>query len=118
MWRTPTGQRVLHGAEAELFKHGVEALVQEIEQSAEIDEEHSVGVLLFDELKRPQKLQMLESVAMALLDANVPPPPANALTDATVGAIYEQLRIELEIEFDKGADPLEAAQPEMAAGGL
>src|SRR5690349_358791 len=101
MWKTPSGVRVLRGAEAELFKHGLHALLEAIKLSAEIDEEYELGIFPFGDLNRAQKLQMMEAVAAAILDRKMPAPPANALSDATVGAIYDQLRIEIEIELDK-----------------
>jgi len=43
---------------------------------------------------------MLEKVMTALVDPMIPAPPSSALLEATVAAIYAQLRTSIEIELD------------------
>ena len=100
MWWTQEGERVLVGAEAILFREALGYLWDEIEMCEEIDEEHHVGVKVFDNLSVGQKLTMLVQVGEALLDAAVPVPELTAVNEATVAAVFAQLAINIELELD------------------
>lgn len=99
MWRTEVGNRVLKGAEAALFLECLGDLWTGIELCAEIEEEHRVGVKVFDSLTTGQKLSMLVNAGEALIDPAIPAPRLTAVNEATVAAVFNQLRINLEVQF-------------------
>lgn len=96
MWHTSDGDRVLEGAEARLFRSGVAALVEQVTQF----EGWACGITLFDELTQSQQLAVLESVATPLLTADRPSPELTAVNEAAIGAVFEQIRLEVEMEID------------------
>lgn len=100
MWDTTDGVRILQGAESTLVRNTIHELVDVIRAAKADDESARVGVMLFDELSWEQQLAMLLRVAKQLFDPFLPPPPKSALMDATVAAIYAQMRIGIEIEID------------------
>ena len=83
MYRTSRGDRVLEGAERQLF---VQALATLVDQFSDADSEF--GIPPFDELQRNQKIAALHMVARGLLCPDQPPPPLTAVLEATVAAIY------------------------------
>jgi hypothetical protein len=97
MWRTPHGDRVLTGAEAQTFKLGLSDLVEDL---AESGDDHDCGVEAFDALSYGQRLAVLEDVSKALLDSSVSSPAHTAANEAAIYAIYRQLVAALEIELD------------------
>ena len=103
MWRTEQGNRVLKGAEAALFFECLGDLWAEIELCAEIEEDHRVGIKIFDNLAVGQKLSMLIHAGEALIDPTIPAPRLMAVNEATVAAVFNQLRINLEVQFDDPA---------------
>ncbi len=63
MWHTPSGVRILTGAEAELFRAGLAGVLSGLEEG-QWGDKLEVGIKTFDELTYEQKLAMLEHVAM------------------------------------------------------
>jgi hypothetical protein len=115
VWRTQLGERVLRGAEWELFREGVSVLWDMVETSPE-DDPYETGVEPFDRLQRNQKLAMLASVGRALRDEEVPPPELTALTEGTVAAVFRHI-LDLtlsEIEVADEPDP-DGLDPEVSA---
>ncbi len=100
MWDTTKGVRTLQGAESALVRDTIYELVDVIRAARMDDEAAWVGVTLFDELSWEQQLAMLLKLAKQLLDPLIPPLPKSALMDATVAAIYAQMRIGVDIEID------------------
>ena len=99
MWWTPDGQRVLQGAEAVLFREALGTVVDMVR-----DDNESVwqfGALPFDNLQPNQKLAVLAQVGMALLRENEPMPKLTAILEAAVGAIYDAIRVMVEMEIDQ-----------------
>src|SRR4051812_18554708 len=103
MWWTPLGERVLRGAEWELFRDGLAMLVDLVEEAKASDDPEigSVGVEAFDQLQPNQKLALLARVGKALKDEGEPMPELTAHTEATVAAVYAHVlaMIVMEIEF-------------------
>jgi hypothetical protein len=102
MWNTPMGHRVLAGAEAELFRAALTSLVIWSEE----EDDHEVGVRVFDELEPSSKLAMLEQVARALLVKAIPAPVHTAVNEGTIAAIYDQLLMDLDLECSDGEGDL------------
>jgi hypothetical protein len=99
MWWTPDGERILQGAEAGLFRDALGTVVDMIR-----DDDESFwqfGAPPFDSLRPNQKLAVLAQIGRALLHANEPMPKLTAVLEAAVGAIYEAMRLMVELEIDQ-----------------
>jgi hypothetical protein len=86
MWWSSEGERVLEGAEWDLFRHGLSTLRDDLELRDDEDEPGTIGVVVFDNLQEPQRLALLAQVVGALHDAYEPRPDLRALTEGTVSA--------------------------------
>ncbi len=114
MWRTPDGDRVLTGPEANLIRSAIEELACYIEEEGNgLEDAASVGVTLFDALNWQQKLAMLAEVGAALFDPDVPPPQHTATNEATIAAMYESIRQFVQNEIES-SDPDDPAGPQVA----
>ncbi len=100
MWDTAEGIRTLAGAEAQLVRETIRELVDAIRATKEVDQSVSLGTALFDNLSWQQQLAMLLKVAKPLLEPLTPPPPKTALMEASVAAIYAQMRVGVEYEIE------------------
>jgi hypothetical protein len=100
MWRTSEGERVLRGAEWDLFRKGLAGIWGNIEdfQEDEGDSFH-FGIKAFDILQTNQKLALLALVGKALRDEAVPMPKLTAHAEATVAAVFEFIRQSNELEM-------------------
>jgi hypothetical protein len=67
MWHTPSGDRILTGSEAELFRACLASILSGLEEG-QWGDNLELGIT-FDELTYEQKLAMLERVGSALLGA-------------------------------------------------
>ncbi len=67
MWSTSVGDRILRGAESELFRHGLCALWDDIENAGDAPELCETGVAVFDRLQPASKLAMIALVGRALV---------------------------------------------------
>jgi hypothetical protein len=108
MWWTSEGERVLRGAEWELFREGLAGVWDQIEDSKEDDEDSfTYGIPAFDNLQTNQKLALLALVGKALHDEAIPMPNLTAHAEATVATIFKYVRqsVEIEIGLDEGDDP-------------
>src|SRR4051812_14309156 len=99
MWRMSGGNRVFREAEWALFRVGLEALWDYIED----DNAGEVGlseteVAVFDVLQPGQKLALLADVAQALRDPAIPTPRHTAANEGAVAAVYTTVRLLLEQE--------------------
>jgi hypothetical protein len=72
MWVTALGNRVLRGAEWELFRVGLSTHWDDIESQEDDQEPGTTGVEGFDRLSRPERLAVLAQLAMGLHDRNEP----------------------------------------------
>jgi hypothetical protein len=108
MWWTPGGERVLRGAEWDLFREGLDGIWSWVEESMDDPELFSSGVEAFDRLQPNQKLALLALVGNALKDEAEPRPELTAHTEATVAAIFhhivDQVVFEIEMAPEFGVD--------------
>jgi hypothetical protein len=86
MYRTPEGERILLGAERQLFEASLAMMVDLLG-----DDDCDFGVRLFDELQRGQKLYSLYRVARALLRPDEPAPQHTAFAEASIASVYQHL---------------------------
>src|SRR3954462_4293036 len=111
MWWTPLGERVLRGAEWELFRDGLSMVRDLVEEAKSADDPKigSVGVEAFDQLQPDQKLALLARVGKALKDEGEPMPELTAHTEATVAAVYAHVlaMIVMEIESPPGSEKVD-----------
>ncbi len=104
MWRTSSGERVLQGPEANLFREILGYVVDQIQLALDYpDCPYEVGIEVFDRLQPNQQLVVLTEVSEALLDSSVRPPDLTAVREGTAAVIYQELEhcIEFEIELDE-----------------
>src|SRR5713101_2358762 len=100
MWWTSEGERVLRGAEWELFREALAGIWDQVEDSLENDEDSFVcGIAAFDNLHANQKVSLLALVGNALRDEAVPMPDLTAHAEATVAAVFEYIRQSIEFEI-------------------
>ncbi len=105
MWRTPHGERILRGAEWELFREGLDTLWDWVESSAVDPDISDTGTKAFDRLQMGQKLALLASVGTALSDEGVPHPDLTVNIESTVAAVFRQIASEVEQEIERSRDP-------------
>jgi hypothetical protein len=98
-YETALGDRTLRGAEAELIGSGTWQLVDDILTMNSTEDGVQLGIVLFDQMTWQQQIVLLDRVLTCLLDPSVPSPPRTALLDATIAAIYQQLRARVEGEI-------------------
>jgi len=99
MWWTPDGERILQGAEGGLFREALGTVVDMVRNDNESLWQFSAPP--FDNLQPNQKLAVLAQVGSALLRENEPTPKLTAVLEAAVGAIYDAIRIMVEMEIDQ-----------------
>ena len=107
MWHTSAGDRTLEGAEAALIREAIGWVLDTLEPQTH-DDVWLFGVRVFDHLEFGQKLALLCRVGEALLRPDIPPPKLTALSEATVGVLYQGIRQCVQIEIDDDADGFEA----------
>ncbi len=86
MYRTPNGERILLGAERQLFEMSLAMMVDYLS-----DGDFDFGVQVFDDLQRGQKLFALYRVARALLQPVEPAPSHTAFAEGTVASVYRHI---------------------------
>ena len=94
MYQTPSGERVLLGAERFLFESTLGMMVDLLG-----DGDFDFGVPAFDQLQRGQRLFALYQAASALLHAELPAPKLTAYLDATVATVFQFLIDQIEQEI-------------------
>lgn len=102
MWHTEIGNRVLSGAEAELFREGLYSLIDWTEDWPE----QPTGVRVFDRLSQAEKLAILDEVSRALLVKRIRCPVHTAVNEGTIAAIYHQIGNDVQVEIDEGRTDL------------
>lgn len=114
MWPTSRGDRTLGGTEAVLVAQAIAAMldliVEQIEdpwEGEETDPEPTLhaalhtGISLYDGLNLGQRLAVLHQTARHLLTPiDIPDRQLAAIDDATVAAIFAEIRDRIEIEAD------------------
>ena len=102
MWWTPDGKRILRDAEARLFREALGTIVDMIRGDDEGLWQFDAPP--FDDLRPNQKLAVLAQVGSALLREEEPMPKLTAVLEAGVGAIYQAIRVMVEMEIDQLAE--------------
>ncbi len=115
MWHTSRGDRVIVGEESALICRAIDEMVSALVMRVHDDFEEvagdcSSGITIYDSCTLTQRIGLLHQVAVALLTADQEPPRLNALTDATVAAIFVEVRDQVAIEIrlgnqEDGSDP-------------
>jgi hypothetical protein len=100
MWWTSAGERVLRGADWELFREGLSCLWDEVEASEKEDGPGTTGIAVFDDLPKVERLALLATVAKGLTDEDEPCPGLTALTEGTVAAIFAHILYYIEVEIE------------------
>lgn len=111
MWWTPDGDRVLQGAEWELFRQGLACLLDSVEESFNDPGALATGVAVFDSLQPSQQLAMLALVGEALKDSTIPAPELTAHTEGAVAAVYRHTSLMIEFEIGRENDPSDEDSP-------
>lgn len=120
MWNTSDGKRTLEGAEADLVRYAIDVMIDELQLSFDDDWEEDTswdchcGVSVFDSLSAHQRVGLLHDAARYLLTNTDASPPPTATSDATIAAIFLEIRDQIHIEIDFG--PGERTEPESTAG--
>ncbi len=106
MWHTSRGDRTLRGAEAALVGTAIDTMIDALlihiddafeETSAA--ECHS-GIAVYDSLSACQRVGLLHDVARHLLTETESALPLSAAAEATVAAVYVEVRDQVAIEID------------------
>jgi len=96
MWHAVGGDRVLRGAEAQVF---AESLLDLIELELTEEGDYRSGIPVFDSLTYPQKIAALHQAARALFYEAAPKPKPTAVLEGAVGAVFENMSRLLEEEI-------------------
>jgi hypothetical protein len=96
MYNTPLGVRVLQGAERTFFIESLGMIVDYMRSG-----DYGVGVTVFDDLQRNQKIAILHIVARALLCGDEPPPELTAVLEGAVAVVYQHAREVLFMELEE-----------------
>jgi hypothetical protein len=99
------GERVLQGAEWELFREGLVEVWDLTEDSFHEGNLFASGIDAFDDLQPAQKLALLALVGKALKDKATPAPELTAHTEGTVAAVFVYIRESIQVEIDRQLDP-------------
>jgi hypothetical protein len=97
MYHTPNGNRVMLGAERELFETSLGMMTDLL-----CDSDVEFGLAAFDELQRGQKLFALYVAGRALLRPDEPVPKLTAFLEAAVATIYRFALEQVEQEIEEG----------------
>lgn len=105
MWHTSRGDRTLQGAEAELVCTAIDMMIDalSIHLEDEFDEGGTIcesGVPFYDAFSASQRIGLLHDVATHLLIPTEQPLELSAALEATVAAIFVDIRDQVAIEID------------------
>jgi hypothetical protein len=110
MWPTSEGNRMLRDSEAVLLATAIDTILDPLVDYLGTDEEGEqessaavlqTGISVFDSLSIGQRIAVLHHAAHYLLtDAPFPCNSLSAIDDATIAAIYVEVRDQVEIEID------------------
>jgi len=104
-------ERVLTGAEWDLFRLGLSTLWDDVEMSDDDEEPGTTGVAVFDNLRKPERLALLAHVARGLHDEREPCSDLTALSEGTVAAVFAQLRYLVANEMENEAECMGSSSP-------
>lgn len=103
MWRASSGDRYFEGDFARILANGLLALIvkNQIQQYADVDSGHKDALKAFYCLTYEQKTFVLHKVALSLFKDDSPLCPLNAVTEAAIAAIFQEVEGLLLDEIDK-----------------
>lgn len=109
MWHTSRGDRTLDGDEAALVSRAIDemvaALLMHVDEEFEDDATDCVsGIAVYDACTPSQRIGLLHDVAKHLLTETQEPLPLSALADATVAAVFIEIRDQIAIEIGLASD--------------
>ncbi len=120
MWHTSRGDRTLFGDEAALICRAIDEMVSALVMHVHDDFEESAsdcdsGIAIFDSCTPSQRIALLHQVASFLINETKHALPLNALVDATVAAIFAEIRDQVAIEIGFGVQRNQSAADEADA---
>lgn len=108
MWHTSQGDRILQGSEAILVANAIDTMVDSLMLSVDIDadddfefcdSECESGIAVYDSLRAAQRVGLLHQVAQHLLADTPETIPLSAALEATIAAIFVEIRDQVAIEI-------------------
>lgn len=116
MWPTSNGDRTLDGAEAMLVASALDTMLDNLidhlpededDETIDVPADLQMGIAVFDALTAPQRVAMLHYVAKHLLTPSIMrSPDTSAIEDATIAAIFSEIRDQVTIEIDWAKDEM------------
>jgi len=104
MWHTSRGDRTLQGDEATLVREAIDTMVDVLSLHVDDDPGDGVvcesGVLVFDQFTPPQRIALLHDVAKYLLTDTEETPRLSSALEATIAAVFVDIRDHVAIEVD------------------
>jgi hypothetical protein len=105
MWHTSRGDRTLRGEEAALVSNAIDCMIDALMVHIDDDLEDSAavcesGIAAYDVFSPSQRIGLLHDVAKHLLTETETALPLSAPLDATVAAIFIDIRDQVAIEID------------------
>jgi hypothetical protein len=100
MWRTSLGDRVLRGAEWDLFREALAGVWDLLDPPFAEGDLFESGIDAFDDLQPGQKLALLALVGKELRDQATPTPQHTAHNEAAIAAVFEFISQSVESEVE------------------
>lgn len=110
MWHTSRGDRTLRGQEAALVRAAIDTMIDALLDHVddEFEDPSTVGcesgIAVYDAFSATQQIGLLHDVARHLLTETTSALPLSAAVEATVAAIFVEVRDQVAIEIDFCAD--------------
>ncbi len=118
VWRTDPSDRILEGAEAQVFAKALLSLLDEFDLC---DFEYDLGINCFDTMTVGQKISVLSTIGKGLFRKDVEPVELTAVLESGIGAVFKHLFYRVAYEIDvpelgsKWRELVVAARKEMEA---
>lgn len=105
MWHTSRGDRTLRGEEAALVRIAIDSMIDSLLIHLDDDFEEAraaceTGIAVYDALSPSQRIALLHDVARYLLTETESAVPLSSTLEATIAAIYADVRDQIAIEID------------------
>lgn len=101
-WHLPGGSGILEGAVGDLFRASLASVYDlMLEEADQGMDQWEFGIPAFDGLAWPQRLSLLVEVGEAILYRHVRELTLTAVREAAVGAVTENVYMQLDIEVDE-----------------
>ncbi len=94
MWRTVLGNRILQGAEAELFREAAAFMLENMDMCHHYSHEsYESSFHAFDSLSIGQQVFVLHEICDGLLNPDRDPPTLHAANEAAIAAVYDEIQV-------------------------